>query len=50
MPRPIEVRKVAIERVTDASGLAALIDEGVFAADDVLAVIGKTEGHGGVNG
>ncbi len=49
MPRPVEVRKVAIESVTDASGLAALIDDGVFAADDVLAVIGKTEGNGGVN-
>ncbi|MGH3341682.1 MAG: ring-opening amidohydrolase [Carbonactinosporaceae bacterium] len=49
MPRPIEVRKVAIESVTDASGLTALIDDGVLAADDVLAVIGKTEGNGGVN-
>lgn len=47
--RPIEVRKVPIESVTDASGLAKLIDDGVFAADDVLAVIGKTEGNGGVN-
>lgn len=49
MPRPIEVRKVPIESVTDASGLARLIDDGVFAADDVVAVIGKTEGNGGVN-
>lgn len=49
MSRPIEVRKVPIESVTDASGLAKLIDDGVFAADDVLAVIGKTEGNGGVN-
>ncbi|GLU46464.1 ring-opening amidohydrolase [Nocardiopsis ansamitocini] len=49
MTRPIEVHKVAIESVTDASGLARLIDDGVFAADDVLAVIGKTEGNGGVN-
>ncbi len=49
MPRPIEVRKVAIDSVTDASGLTELIDAGVFAADDVLAVIGKTEGNGGVN-
>jgi cyanuric acid amidohydrolase len=48
-PRPIEVRKVAIESVTDASGLAALIDDKVFTADDVLAVVGKTEGNGGVN-
>jgi barbiturase len=46
---PFEVRKVEIKSVTDASGLADLIDEGVFAADDVIAVIGKTEGNGGVN-
>ena len=49
MPRPIEVRKVPIESVSDAAGLAALIDEGVFSADDVIAVVGKTEGNGGVN-
>src|SRR4051794_27110665 len=42
MPDPIEVRKVAIESVTDASGLARLIDDGVIDADRVLAVIGKT--------
>jgi cyanuric acid amidohydrolase len=49
MPDPIEVRKVAIESVTDASGLARLIDDGVIEADRVLAVVGKTEGNGGVN-
>ncbi|GAA3088514.1 ring-opening amidohydrolase [Streptosporangium carneum] len=49
MPEPIEVRKVAIESVTDASGLARLIDDGVIEARRVLAVIGKTEGNGGVN-
>ncbi|MEU7897835.1 ring-opening amidohydrolase [Nonomuraea sp. NPDC049152] len=49
MPEPIEVRKVAIESVTDASGLEKLIDEGVIEAHRVLAVIGKTEGNGGVN-
>ncbi|WP_169949512.1 ring-opening amidohydrolase [Microbispora sp. H11081] len=49
MPDPIEVRKVPIESVTDASGLAKLIDDGVIEADRVLAVIGKTEGNGGVN-
>jgi cyanuric acid amidohydrolase len=49
MPRPIEVRKVPLEKVTDASGLEELIGKGVFAADDVLAVVGKTEGNGGVN-
>lgn len=45
----IEVRKVVLESVSDASGLAALIDRGVFAADEVIAVVGKTEGNGGVN-
>jgi barbiturase len=49
MPQPIEVRKVPIEHVSDASGLADLIDSGVMDADDVIAVIGKTEGNGGVN-
>ena len=35
MPEPIEVHKVAIESVTDASGLARLIDDGVLEADRV---------------
>ena len=45
----IEVRKVPLHSVSDASELAALIDEGVLEADRVVAVIGKTEGNGGVN-
>ena len=45
----VEVRKVVLESVGDASGLASLIDEGVFDADGVIAVVGKTEGNGGVN-
>jgi len=45
----IEVRKVVLESVGDASGLATLIEEGVFDADGVVAVVGKTEGNGGVN-
>ncbi|MFZ5872343.1 MAG: ring-opening amidohydrolase [Actinomycetota bacterium] len=49
MPEPIEVRKVPIKSVADASGLAELIDDGVLDADRVIAVIGKTEGNGGVN-
>jgi ring-opening amidohydrolase-like protein len=49
MPDPIEVRKVAITSVSDSSGLAGLIDDGVLDADRVVAVIGKTEGNGGVN-
>jgi cyanuric acid amidohydrolase len=35
--------------VSDASELAKLIDDGVLEADRVVAVIGKTEGNGGVN-
>ena len=49
MPDPIEVRKVVLESVSDASGLAKLIDDGVMEADRVVAVVGKTEGNGGVN-
>jgi cyanuric acid amidohydrolase len=46
---PFEVAKVVLGGVQDASGLTSLLDAGVFAADDVVAVIGKTEGNGGVN-
>lgn len=46
---PVEVAKVVLGSVTDASGLARALDEGRFAADEVVAVIGKTEGNGGVN-
>ena len=49
MPEPVEVRKVPIRTVSDASGLADLIDEAVVDADRVVAVVGKTEGNGGVN-
>jgi ring-opening amidohydrolase-like protein len=49
MPEPIEVRKIPLKHVSDASGLAELIDSGVLEADRVIAVIGKTEGNGGVN-
>ena len=49
MPEPIEVRKVPIHSVADASELAKLIDDGVMEASRVIAIIGKTEGNGGVN-
>ncbi|MGB2934346.1 MAG: ring-opening amidohydrolase [Nostocoides sp.] len=49
MPEPIEVRKVPIHSVADASELQKLLDDGVMAADRVIAIIGKTEGNGGVN-
>ncbi|MFB9731703.1 ring-opening amidohydrolase [Ornithinimicrobium kibberense] len=49
MPDPIEVRKVPIHSVSDASEFTRLLDDGVLQADRVLAIIGKTEGNGGVN-
>ncbi len=49
MPSAIEVRKVPIHSVADASELTRLIDDGIIAADRVFAIIGKTEGNGGVN-
>src|ERR671931_1245025 len=45
----IEVAKVELKSVQDASGLEACIRAGQFTADQVIAVIGKTEGNGGVN-
>ncbi len=45
----IEVAKVELKTVQDASGLEACIRDGQFTADQVIAVIGKTEGNGGVN-
>jgi cyanuric acid amidohydrolase len=45
----IEVAKVELKTVQDASGLEQKIAQGAFTADQVIAVIGKTEGNGGVN-
>src|ERR1700681_4357751 len=45
----IEVAKGELKNVQDASGLEACIAAGQFTADEVIAVIGKTEGNGGVN-
>jgi cyanuric acid amidohydrolase len=45
----IEVVKVELKTVSDASGMENAIKKGQFAADEVIAVIGKTEGNGGVN-
>ena len=45
----IDVVKVEIKSVSDASGLADYISQGRFKAVEVIAVIGKTDGNGGVN-
>ena len=45
----VEVAKIELKNVQDASGLEALISAGKMQADQVVAVVGKTEGNGGVN-
>ncbi len=45
----IEVAKVELKNVQDASGVEQCIAAGRFTADQIIAVIGKTEGNGGVN-
>ena len=45
----IDVLKIEIKSVSDASGLDEAIASGRFKAAEVVAVIGKTEGNGGVN-
>lgn len=45
----IEVAKVILKTVQDASGMEERILAGQFTADQVVAVVGKTEGNGGVN-
>jgi barbiturase len=45
----IEVAKIELKSVQDASGLEECIRKGQFTADEVMAVVGKTEGNGGVN-
>src|SRR5262249_7071608 len=45
----IDVLKVELKSVSDASGLEKGITGGLFKADEVIGVIGKTEGNGGGN-
>jgi len=45
----IEVAKVILKNVQDASEMEERIRAGQFTADQVVAVVGKTEGNGGVN-
>src|SRR5262245_39043049 len=45
----VEVAKVELRGVQDASGLEERLRAGQFTADQIVAVVGKTEGNGGVN-
>jgi cyanuric acid amidohydrolase len=46
---PFIVRKIPFESVTDTSGLLQCIERGDFTGDQIVAIVGKTEGNGGVN-
>lgn len=46
---PFAVCKVPMEHVQDTSGIEAAMREWRFGADDIVAVVAKTEGNGGVN-
>src|SRR5260370_1772203 len=48
-PMAIVVTEVELRRVGGGAGMAASIKAGAFGAAEVIAVIGKTEGNGGVN-
>ena len=45
----LHVRRLPMAHPGDLSALAALLDAGDLRAHEIVAVIGKTEGNGGVN-
>lgn len=46
---PYIVEKIVFEHATDTDGLLRCIQAGSFGADEIVAIVGKTEGNGGVN-
>jgi len=46
---PFAVCKVPMEHVQDTAGIEAAMRQWNFGADDIVAVVAKTEGNGGVN-
>src|SRR5437763_16630320 len=46
---PFAVCKVPMEHVQDTAGIEAAMKQWNFGADDIVAVVAKTEGNGGVN-
>lgn len=46
---PFVVCKIPMESVQDTAGIEAAMREHKFSADDIVAVVAKTEGNGGVN-
>src|SRR5436190_22367525 len=45
----VEVVRVSTSGPGDTTGLADLLDSGELRAEDIVAILGKTEGNGGVN-
>lgn len=45
----VSVYRVAMAHPADVSGVLALLDEEVLKAEDIVAILGKTEGNGCVN-
>src|ERR1700722_14230934 len=48
-PNSFDVIRISTHGPGDVSGLAALIDSGALEPSPIVAVLGKTEGNGGVN-
>ena len=48
-PNSFDVTRIPTSGPGDVSGLMALIDKGALEPSSILAVLGKTEGNGGVN-
>src|SRR6202044_3030178 len=48
-PNSFDVIRIPTHGPGDVSGLVALIDSGALEPSSILAVLGKTEGNGGVN-
>ena len=48
-PNSFDVIRIPTNGPGDVSGLMALIDSGALEPSSILAVLGKTEGNGGVN-
>jgi cyanuric acid amidohydrolase len=48
-PNSFDVIRIPTHGPGDVSGLTALIDKGALDPSSILAVLGKTEGNGGVN-
>ncbi len=48
-PNSFDVIRIPTQGPGDVSGLMGLIDSGALEPSSILAVLGKTEGNGGVN-